>query len=151
VTTIDAVTLPVQTAVDAVASPVHSAVNLIAFTIKTSINAVAFTVESIREPIPSGIRCAVRLSIKPRINSITHVVQAIVNSIPSIIKAVIDAITFVIKPVFNAVTALIQAVRYTIILIGENAAAEECDAEYEQRDDCHVPNFPVFHIRTPCV
>jgi hypothetical protein len=59
--------------------------------------------------------------------------------------------TFFVEPVFDAVAAIIQSIFDAIALIGKNAAAENCGNKYEQWDDCHVANFPDFHIRTPCI
>ena len=128
-TSIDSVTFPVQTTINAIAFLVEATVYAIAFLVEAAVYAIAFLVEPFRQTVSPSIRCAVRLSIKPTI----------------------DTIAFFVKPVFDAVAAIVQSVFNAIALIGKNTAAENCGNKYEQRDDCHVANVPDFHIRTPCM
>jgi hypothetical protein len=113
---------------------------VITLAVKTAIDSITFPVQAFREPILVGIRGAVRRAIKPRINSITFFVQAIVN-----------AIAFVIETIFDTVSSPVQTILNAISLIGKNTRTENHDSDEQQRDDCHVPNLPAFHIRTPCI
>jgi hypothetical protein len=115
---------------------VQTAINAVTFMVEAAIDAIPFPVQTIGQLIPAGIRGAVRFTIKPRVYPIAFMVETVINSIAS-----------VVKPVFDAVAALVHA----ISLIGKNAGAEKCNTDYEQREDCHVPNFPDSHIRTPCI
>ena len=139
-TSIDFVTFPVQTTINAIAFLVEAAVYAIAFLVEAAVYAIAFLVEPFRQTVSPSIRCAVRLSIKPTIDTITFFIQAVVYTI-----------SLSVKPVFDAVAAIVQSVFNAIALIGKNTAAENCGNKYEQRDDCHVANVPDFHIRTPCM
>jgi hypothetical protein len=140
VPSIDTLTFVIQPAINAVALPVQATVYVITFTVKAAIDSITLPVQALRQPILIGIRGAVRRAIKPRINSITFFVQAIVN-----------AIAFVIETIFDTVSSPVQTILNAISLIGKNTRAEKHDTDQKQRDDCHVPNFPVFHIRTPCI
>jgi hypothetical protein len=140
VPSIDTLTFAVQPPINAVALLVQTTVYVITLAVKTAIDSITFPVEALREPIFVGIRGAVRRPIKPRINSITFFVQAIVN-----------AIALVIETIFDTVSSPVQTILNAISLIGKNTRTEKCDTGQKQRDDCHVPNFPVFHIRTPCI
>ena len=140
VPSIDTLTFSVQPAINAIALPVQATVYVVTFAVKTAIDSITLPVQALRESILVGIRGAVRRAIKPRINSITFFVHAIVN-----------AIAFVIETIFDTVSSPVQTILNAISLIGKNTRTEKHDSDQKQRDDCHVPNFPVFHIRTPCI
>ncbi|MCH8307561.1 MAG: hypothetical protein IH930_05405, partial [Proteobacteria bacterium] len=82
--------------------------------VKAAIDSITLPVQALRQSILAGIRGAVRRAIKPRINSITSFVQAIV-----------DTIAFVIEAVFDTVSSPVQAILNAIPLIGKNTRTEK--------------------------
>jgi hypothetical protein len=126
---VDTVTAAIVTSVNILTTLVHAVIDAVAFLVEPTINLITLSIQTIRKAVSASRVRAIRLAVKPMIDTITLSVQTVIN-----------AIALLVETIFKAVAAIVERL---VTRVSPNGTT------YNQQYDCNRYCFPDIHVNSP--